>query len=279
MNPVSYAVSTPSPLTYILEEASDPPFHVVKKLVPKGKILEMYDADAGAVRQVMFDKPFYVMVLAEEDEVWMSTTPFEYEGIRKHLERAHGDVLVGGLGLGVFPFYATRKGTVKLVDIVEKEEKVISLVYNQLQRAVSRIRRKCRVIHDDIYSYLATTPLKYDFIFLDIWQGFIGPIKDLDNAVQAACRCLKDGGEVHVWMEELVNRVKGKLPGTPTAGRPFGLYDPCLICGKTLRYDYAGLCMDCADVLKVSEIYVRDGRTEQRRPEPPGTVQATQGNR
>lgn len=30
---------------------------------------------------------------------------------------------------------------------------------------------------------------------------------------------------------------------------------PCLRCGKTLRWDYDGLCMDCADELGISEMF------------------------
>ena len=30
---------------------------------------------------------------------------------------------------------------------------------------------------------------------------------------------------------------------------------PCLRCGKVLRYDYNGFCMDCADLLGISELF------------------------
>lgn len=31
--------------------------------------------------------------------------------------------------------------------------------------------------------------------------------------------------------------------------------DPCAICKKPLRFDYAGICMDCADEAGVSEVF------------------------
>ena len=31
--------------------------------------------------------------------------------------------------------------------------------------------------------------------------------------------------------------------------------NPCSKCGKPLRHDYDGLCMDCADELGVSELF------------------------
>jgi len=30
--------------------------------------------------------------------------------------------------------------------------------------------------------------------------------------------------------------------------------DPCLRCGKPIRADYMGLCMDCADTIGISEL-------------------------
>lgn len=30
--------------------------------------------------------------------------------------------------------------------------------------------------------------------------------------------------------------------------------DPCIRCGKPLRADYAGFCMDCSDSLGISEL-------------------------
>ena len=32
---------------------------------------------------------------------------------------------------------------------------------------------------------------------------------------------------------------------------------PCLKCGKTLRYDFNGFCMDCADELGISEFFYK----------------------
>jgi hypothetical protein len=39
--------------------------------------------------------------------------------------------------------------------------------------------------------------------------------------------------------------------------RPIGFvnWPPCKRCGKTLRYDYDGYCMDCADDLRMSELF------------------------
>lgn len=46
-------------------------------------------------------------------------------------------------------------------------------------------------------------------------------------------------------MYRFVRRIKKVKAKVKSAG--VGIYEPCLICAKTLRNDYAGLCMDCAD--------------------------------
>jgi len=41
----------------------------------------------------------------------------------------------------------------------------------------------------------------------------------------------------------------------PQPTHPVGKHDPCKRCLKTVRYDYNGYCMDCADELGLSELY------------------------
>ena len=35
---------------------------------------------------------------------------------------------------------------------------------------------------------------------------------------------------------------------------PIVINDPCIRCGKPIRADYLGLCMDCSDFLNISEL-------------------------
>ena len=44
---------------------------------------------------------------------------------------------------------------------------------------------------------------------------------------------------------------------------PIVLNDPCIRCGKPIRADYMGLCMDCADTLNVSELNNRGEPTKE----------------
>lgn len=40
---------------------------------------------------------------------------------------------------------------------------------------------------------------------------------------------------------------------------------PCRKCGKTLRQDYDGFCMDCADELGISEIFERGNKAKYKK--------------
>jgi len=240
----------------LLRENEDPPFRIRKKTIKKGTILDHYIPEEGRIVKVRFDEDFPIVVLEEGRKVWMSDSPFELEAVKEAVEEAHGEVLTSGLGLGVFTCLAGAKPKVDSIDVVEKEEKVINLVGPALKE-LPILGKKIRIINEDLYHFLRTVSKAYDFIFLDIWGDILGPVKEVDQAVEAAQRCLKPGGRVMVWLQELIDRIKEKLPKEPVLPGEARIQEPCLVCGKTLRNDYAGLCMDCADGLGVSEIFLR----------------------
>jgi len=237
-------------MSKILKEAENPPFSIRKRIIPAGTLLNHYDPTEGRIFKVKFMNDFPIITLKEDSHIWMSDTPFELEGMANSLKAAYGRVLIGGLGLGMFPYLIGLKRKVREVDIIEKEQKVIDLVFPQIPSL------KLNVVCDDIYHYVSTTQARYDFIYLDIWPDIIGPIQDVDKAVAAAQRCLKPGGEVRVWLQELIDRVKDKLPKISQGPSGPITLEPCLVCGKYPRNDYAGLCMDCADLMGVSELFI-----------------------
>jgi len=74
-----------------------------------------------------------------------------------------GDVLVGGLGLGMAPELLLRQKGVRSVTVVERELGVIELIAPQID---SRIN----IVHDDLFSYLKTLkPGTFNSAFYDIW--------------------------------------------------------------------------------------------------------------
>jgi len=227
--------------------------YIIKKSVlEKGTLMRTY-SPAGAFYLDRTDSSMPVVKLMKGNQVIMSDTPMEQMGLRVPVGLAHGKVLVIGLGIGIFPTLLREYNKrVENVLIIETSRHVVKLVYPHIRNSKTTIQI-C-----DGWGFLTACIDKFDFIFIDVWPAITTTIREIDKWTKLAEPCLTEGGEVRCWLQELYDRIKGKLPeehaqriGVPVTG------PPCLICGKTFRYDYAGLCMDCADDMEVSEVYAK----------------------
>jgi hypothetical protein len=95
--------------------------------------------------------------------VVMSDTRFEKLTNYEVVSRAHGRVLIAGLGLGMILHPILRKGEVKSVVVVEKHRDVIDLVTPHYSS------RKLRVVCADIFEWVPEPGEKFDVIYFDIW--------------------------------------------------------------------------------------------------------------
>ena len=234
-----------------LEESECGAFRIKKSVIPKGTMLQTY-SPYGFLYYDKFNRDFPTVKLEEGKEgIWMSDTPLEQEALRIPTVLARGYVLVLGLGLGLFPtLLGMYNKRVKSITIVEREPEVVALVYHKIRF------RKTRCVIGDARDLLPAFGRIFDFIYIDVWGSIVAPMKEIDKWTELARPCLVEGGEVRCWLQELYDRIKEKLPKEPI--EPTGeirILEPCLICGKKLRNDYAGLCMDCADDLEVSELF------------------------
>lgn len=228
-------------------------FSIKKNVIAKGALIRTYYPGGYFYHDIM-SQDFPIVRLTQEGKAtWMSDTPMEQEGLRIPSTIARGDVLIIGLGLGLLPtLIKMRNEMVDSITIIEMHQEVANLVYGKIKS------RKTSLLLNDGESYLAVPGRKFDFIFIDVWGSFTAPMKEIDHWSELAKGRLKEGGEVRCWLQELYDRIKNKLPKEPVLEPGFpAVYDPCLICGKTLRNDYAGLCLDCADDMEVSELFVK----------------------
>ena len=101
--------------------------------------------------------------LTHGSECVMSNTPMEKRTNRDFVANAHGNVLIGGLGIGLILLAIQDKEDVKQITVVEKNKEVIELVENQLP-----LNSKVHIVNDDVFEY---KPLfKYNTIYMDIWN-------------------------------------------------------------------------------------------------------------
>ena len=116
-----------------------------------------------------FDKPFSYLALTNGNNIWMSLNPNEIETMKPFINKAKGNVLVLGLGLGYVPFMMALKDEVKHITIIEKDVDIINL-FNQMIYPSFKNKNKITIIKDDAISYTKHNH-RYDYIFADLWHS------------------------------------------------------------------------------------------------------------
>ncbi len=244
-------------LCTILPEGNTVNFSVIHDTIPKGVKIRTY-SPSGMVYFDELRKDFPFVKLQKGSDTLMSDTPFEQESMRMSVTLSHGNVLMIGLGLGLFPVMVKQHGNrVKSLTIVEREADVFALVFPYLK---GHIHPRTSYQLDDGWDYMVSTDKKYDFVFIDIWGVQMAAVREGPEWAERAKMCLAPGGEVRFWMQEIHARVARALENIrPGEGAGFDMRTPCFMCAKTLRNDFGGLCMDCADQLGVSEMFMKRG--------------------
>lgn len=101
--------------------------------------------------------------LSYKGECIMSDTNMEKRTNRDFVINAHGNVLIGGLGIGLILLAIQDKEEVKKITVVEKNKEVIELVGSQLP-----LNEKVEIINADVFNY--NPAQKYNTIYMDIWN-------------------------------------------------------------------------------------------------------------
>ncbi|QOR55576.1 MAG: hypothetical protein UMS36scaffold28_66 [Phage 59_13] len=157
---------------------------------------------------------FEVVQLKQSGGTWMSDCYQEMFTLAPAIDRAYGDVLIGGLGIGYSFQKMFRKPEVRSITVVEKSRDVMRLVWPYIQRwadlADPAKSKRVLCLRRDLYEYLKRQPVvsapkqRYDFASLDIWtstgerdhERHVQPLRKL------AQRVMKPGGKIHCWGEE-----------------------------------------------------------------------------
>ena len=116
-----------------------------------------------------FDHKFSYLALTEGNNIWMSLNPNEIETMKPYINKAKGDVLVLGLGMGYVPFMMALKSEVKSITIVEKDPDIISL-FNSLIYPSFINKEKIKIVEGDAINFVIKQN-KFDYIFADLWHS------------------------------------------------------------------------------------------------------------
>ena len=149
-----------------------------------------YENDLVIPQVGYFNEPFYYLAVYDNNRLWMSITPNEINTMKQPINKAKGNVLTFGLGLGYFAYMCSLKDDVKSVTIVEKDERVIKLFKEYILAYFLSIE-KINIIKEDAYAYLSKmNDDMYDYVFVDIYHD------------------AGDGKEVYLKMNQYRNRFK-----------------------------------------------------------------------
>ena len=131
--------------------------------------------------------------------VVMSDTEMERKTNASAVRHAVGDVLVGGLGLGMVLIGMARKPEVRTVTVVETSQDVMQAVWPQVSRFLGRKARKVTIVHADVREFKTAT--KFDAAYFDIWPDI--STENLPEMARLAQRFkgrLRRDGERKPWM-------------------------------------------------------------------------------
>lgn len=98
--------------------------------------------------------------------VMMSDTEMERRTSTYFLIKANGDVLIGGLGLGMVLLAVQAKEEVNSITVVELQQEIIDLVVPQLP-----LNGKVNVVCGDVFTWYPPKGVKYNTIYFDIWNA------------------------------------------------------------------------------------------------------------
>lgn len=132
--------------------------------------LQKFEIKPGDIR-AMFDgiAPGKYIRLLHDDECVMSDTNMEKRTNSEFCINAHGDIIIGGLGIGMIVMAVQDKPEVHSITVIEKNEEVIEMIASQLN-----FNDKVNIICDDVFSWKPDRGVKYDMVYMDIWN-YINP--------------------------------------------------------------------------------------------------------
>lgn len=118
-----------------------------------------------------FDTEFNYPAILENNRIWMTITPNEIETMKEAVDKAFGDVLTFGLGLGYYAYMVSEKSQVERITIVENNEDVIQL-FSRYILPQFKNSHKITIIKADAFEYAQEhmSKGKFDFVFTDLWH-------------------------------------------------------------------------------------------------------------
>lgn len=178
----------------------------VNRVLPAKTLLEM-----GYVKYVdglldgyidigYFNKDVTIPVLHEGDTLWMSPTIAEQRSMKDDIDKAHGNVLTFGLGIGYYAYMCLLKEDVESVTVVELNKDIIDLFKEHILPQF-KTDKQINIVHGNMYDYYNEEFMShYDYIFVDVWEDNEAGFEHYKKLMQTGIK--KDN--IGYWIEDSI---------------------------------------------------------------------------
>ena len=144
-----------------------------------------------------FKKSINIPMLREGNDIWMSPTLAEQNTINPCIDKAFGNVLTFGLGIGYFPYMCSLKDNVKSITIVELNKNVIDM-FKECILPQFNTDIEINIIHGNMFDYFNEEFLnKFDYTFVDVWKNNDDGLNILEKLFEQ----LNYKGNIDYWIE------------------------------------------------------------------------------
>lgn len=144
------------------------------------------------------------------NKLYMSDTLMEQNTNKEFIDNARGDVMIGGLGIGLVIWnllYKINDGTITSLTVYEKYRDVIDLVWPTVKRWLpDDFRARC--LEADLLEYIPQHDDKYDTIYFDIWPDICSDnYEDILMLHKRWKRKKRPGGWMDSWVRKTVRKM------------------------------------------------------------------------
>lgn len=149
--------------------------------------------------------------LSLNGELMMTDTQMEQTTNLKFLNRAKGNVLIAGLGLGMVLVPLLAKEDIGTILVVEKHQDVIDLISPYFQKAIDEER--LHILCDDINDFKPDEDWLFDTIYFDIWPTISGDnLPEMTRLHNLFRYNLATGGWMSSWCYDRLEHLYGDHP-------------------------------------------------------------------
>lgn len=144
-------------------------------------------------------REYNYLTLSKNNNIWMCITPNEINTMKNHIDKAKGNVITFGLGLGYYAFMTSNKKEVKKVTIIERDNNIINLFKDNIL-PLFPYKDKIEIISTDAYEFINKNKLmNYDYAFFDLWHNAEDGLPIYIELLNKHIKC-----ETGYWIEESI---------------------------------------------------------------------------